>query len=192
MSKWGGEVLLVTLLLVYIGVNWSREPVRVEDGLPAFFASAKQGIPVLLGDGFCQPGVHHFFDGATLRDVIKMTGVESPGDERFMAFLDRKLETGRSFYICPQQAENKGICADWMPAAQRIALQIPLHPDRMSLADWETLPGVGSKMAISIERDRQNNGDFVGYEKLARVQGIGAKRIIEWAPFFLPVQVAEK
>jgi competence protein ComEA len=71
-----------------------------------------------------------------------------------------------------------------MPAGQRLALGVPLHPDRMGLGDWEVLPGIGPALARRIELDRQENGEFGSLERLERVRGIGPKRIQAWSEFF--------
>jgi competence protein ComEA len=71
-----------------------------------------------------------------------------------------------------------------MPAAQRMALGTPLHPERMSLDDWQALPGIGPRLARIIEEDRQKNGDFGDLDGLDRVAGIGHKLIERWRKFF--------
>jgi competence protein ComEA len=73
-----------------------------------------------------------------------------------------------------------------MPASQRMALGIPLHPDRMSGEDWEALAGIGPRMALAIEEDRQRNGDFGSLARLQRVKGVGPKRLAGWEQFFQP------
>jgi competence protein ComEA len=73
----------------------------------------------------------------------------------------------------------------WMPARQRLALGIPLHPDRMSRDDWQTLPGIGEKLAAQIEIDRQNYGDFGSFDALDRVKGIGPAKLKALRPFFV-------
>jgi competence protein ComEA len=74
-----------------------------------------------------------------------------------------------------------------MPAAQRMALRIPLHPDRMSAEDWEALAGIGPGLAKAIEMERQQNGDFGSLAGLQRVKGIGSKRLAAWENFFQPI-----
>jgi competence protein ComEA len=71
-----------------------------------------------------------------------------------------------------------------MPAAQRMALGIPLHPERMSVEDWEALAGIGPKLAQAIEVERQQNGDFGSLAGLQRVKGIGSKRLAAWEKYF--------
>jgi competence protein ComEA len=85
-----------------------------------------------------------------------------------------------------ETGETQGeIKQGWMPARQRLALGIPLHPDRMSREDWVTLPGIGEKLAAEIERDRQNYGDFGRFEALERVKGIGPAKLKALRPFFV-------
>ncbi len=72
-----------------------------------------------------------------------------------------------------------------MAAGQRVALSIPLHPDRMIGSDWLFLPGIGERLAGRIEADRQINGDFGALKQLARVKGIGQKRVMSWQQFFV-------
>jgi competence protein ComEA len=72
-----------------------------------------------------------------------------------------------------------------MPARQRLALGITLHPDRMSRDDWQMLPGIGEKLAAQIEADRQKYGDFGSFEALDRVKGIGPAKLKALRPFFV-------
>lgn len=76
------------------------------------------------------------------------------------------------------------ISYSWMPASKRMALAIPLHPQRMNQEDWQALPGIGPRLAARIEEDRQLNGDFGALEELMRVRGIGPKRINDWRSYF--------
>ena len=74
-----------------------------------------------------------------------------------------------------------------MPARQRLALGIPLHPDRMSREDWVALPGIGERMALRIEEDRQKYGDYGRLEALQRVKGIGPAKLKALEPYFAKI-----
>ncbi|HEX9024650.1 MAG TPA: helix-hairpin-helix domain-containing protein [Geobacteraceae bacterium] len=71
-----------------------------------------------------------------------------------------------------------------MKAKERMVLGIPLDPDLMDLADWDSLPGIGPVLAKSIVDDRHNNGAFGSVEALRRVPGIGEKRLKELKKYF--------
>jgi competence protein ComEA len=179
-----GTGLLLVLLLLYSGWQVYRGSFRNSEGPPAFFVENRTGISVLLGKGFPFPGVHQFSDGVNPLDVIKMTGLFPAPEISSKGDLLAPLESGTALEISFNGAKVVEIKRYWMPAGQRVALGIPLHPDRMTLKDWEDLPGIGPRRAETIEKDRQVNGDFSTLERLERVPGIGPGRIKAWRKFF--------
>jgi len=179
-----GTLLLVALTLSGLAVVYGREFALDRDEPPAFLLEKRQGIAVYLGGGFPVAGVHQFSDGTTPRDVILMTDYALSLDSTQKPLLMRPLVHGEAIDILVNNKEAVEVKRFWMPAAQRIALGIPLHPDRMSVEDWEALHGIGPRLAQTIEEDRQQNGDFGSLERLQRVKGIGFKRIAAWEKFF--------
>ena len=73
--------------------------------------------------------------------------------------------------------EHIEIAINKMKAKERMILGIPLDPDAMDLADWDSLPGIGSRLAKSIVDDRHKNGDFGSVEALKRVPGVGEGKL---------------
>jgi competence protein ComEA len=179
--------LLVALLLLGLLVAYGREFFLDREGPPAFSVEKRRGIAVLLGAGFPGPGAHQFSDGITPRGVIKVTGLAISPDlpENFLPA--RPLSDGDALDVVMANKQVVEITVSWMPAAQRMALGIPLHPDRMSGEDWEALVGIGPRMAEVIEAERQRNGDFGSLAGLQRIKGIGPKRLAAWKPFFQEV-----
>lgn len=51
-----------------------------------------------------------------------------------------------------------------------------LDINKATAQDFETLPGVGRKLAAAIIRFRDNHGDFKALEQLKEVRGIGEKK----------------
>ncbi|PLX79671.1 MAG: hypothetical protein C0616_10710 [Desulfuromonas sp.] len=94
------------------------------------------------------------------------------------------LINGGRYYLNVNSGSRCDLRSGWMTSGKRMALGIPLHPNRMTRKDWEQLPGIGPSLANKIEKDRQKNGDFVSIEDLARVHGIGKARISNWNRFF--------
>jgi competence protein ComEA len=179
-----GTNLLLVLLLLYAGCQICRGSVFSWDGPPAFFEEQGGKTPVLLGRGFPHPGVHQFSDAVTPLGVIKMTGLcPAPGISPRKG-LSTPLRSGEALEITSAGSEVVEFKRLWMPAGQRITLGIALHPDRMSLQDWEDLPGIGPRTAEIIEKDRQINGDFHTLQGVERVPGIGPGRIRKWKKFF--------
>lgn len=178
-----GRDLLLLTLLVSLLVHSGRS-IFGDEGRPAFFlAPAPQNLLLLEGD-FARGGLHQYSDGEGYSSVIIMAA--APGT---MVHLEQGADWSRpqpGQVLSGRRVDEKNIAVSvgWMPARQRIALGIPLHPDRMSRADWEALPGIGPKLALAVELDRQENGDFGTLEALDRVRGIGPKRIEAWRKFF--------
>ena len=63
-------------------------------------------------------------------------------------------------------------------------LGIPLLPDQMDAEDWDSLPGIGPKLAKKIVDDRQENGDYCSLEAVQRVPGMGEKKIKSLKKYF--------
>lgn len=179
-----GTLLMVALLLLGLVVTYGREFFLDREGPPAFSVEKRPGIAVLLGEGFPGPGVHQFSDGVTAHGVIKMTGLAVRSELLGNPRLTRSLTDGETLNIVVTNSEVTEMTALWMPAAQRMALGIPLHPDRMSVEDWEALAGIGPRLAQAIEVERQQNGVFGSLAGLQRVKGIGSKRLAAWEKYF--------
>jgi len=179
-----GTHLLVTLLLLWLALLCGREFFLQGEGPPAFFLEKRLGVAVLLGEGFPRPGVHQFYDAVTPMGVMEMTGLVLGAEFEPDPGLARPLCDGEALDVVFLEGQVAEIKRFWMPAPQRLALGIPLHPDRMSREDWESLPGIGPRLAQAIEDERQRNGDFGSLEGVQRVKGIGEKRIAGWQNFF--------
>ena len=156
-----------------------------EEGAPAFFVAEKAPGWVELGAGFKSPGVRQLFDKQTPGDVMKLTN----GGEGSSALCDNPewrtlLISGERLDIDKNSRRNRCLRRSWMSASTRMTLGVPLHPDKMGLADWTALPGIGPKLAERIEIYRQKNGDFGRLKALQSVPGIGPKRIEVWRVFF--------
>ena len=65
------------------------------------------------------------------------------------------------------------------PAAARAAA---LDLNSASIADLETLPGIGRRTAERIVEHRQKNGGFKKIEELMNVKGVGEKSFLRLKP----------
>ncbi|RLB62818.1 MAG: hypothetical protein DRH08_11920 [Deltaproteobacteria bacterium] len=174
----------VMALLIFLGVLLSREASTVED-LPVFLPLERGIVQVeLFGAGWVS-GVYQFNDGLTPKDVIKLTDTLLADNLAIDSDWSQPLRSGESLRFLIKKGQKITLLQrGWMSASHRMALAIPLHPDRMSRRDWKALPGIGDSLAERIENNRQKNGDFGCLEALTRVKGIGEKRINRWKEFF--------
>jgi len=179
-----GSVVLVLFTCLFFLLGRSLLP---GEGVPVFSAipEKNQTIWIELGKGFAEPGFRQFIDKTPLENVIKLTLAKSLPEERLPAIIEGSLlQDGERLEVDYNNQNMAVLRRGWMSAAARITLDIPLHPDRMSLSDWPALPGIGPKLAARIEAYRQNNGDYGTLQALQKVSGIGPKRIKAWEPFF--------
>lgn len=173
-------------LLLFLGVLLSREA-STRGVLPAFLPLEREVVHVELSGEGLVAGVYQFYDGLTLYDVIKLTDPLSTENLSIDFDWSQPLRTGESFKFARKGQKITLLKRGWMSASHRMALTIPLHPDRMNATDWQALPGIGNVLAERIEIDRQKNGDFWHLESLIRVKGIGEKRVNSWREFFREV-----
>ncbi|PLY02817.1 MAG: hypothetical protein C0624_07750 [Desulfuromonas sp.] len=168
----------IPLLLLALFSLWMSSRLLPRHGEPpAFSVYGPPRLQFALSDGSNFPGIHQDFDVFSRRRVNEMAN----------------SEVGCFFVEDYQQVNGSEVAFDdagkltfvrWLPASQRMALQIPLHPDRMSCEDWQALPGIGPYLAAAIEENRQQNGDFATVESLLRVKGIGEKRLAAFFDYF--------
>jgi competence ComEA-like helix-hairpin-helix protein len=61
----------------------------------------------------------------------------------------------------------------------------PVHVNGATKHQLMTLPGIGDVMAERMILDRQDNGPYTSVESLARVRGIGPKRVEQLRPLVI-------
>jgi competence protein ComEA len=189
VNRTGGHLLLTGVLLLALGMQIDRVFFSHEED-PVFFIREPGNRVIELGSGFPEQGIHQIIDGSTWRDVIKLTMMPIPREMKTLSITNTVVQDGQKIDLVLKNDILKGLSVSWMSAARRVALGIPLHPDRMDLLDWQFLPGIGERTAQKIVSDRQNNGDFVEFSRLMRVQGIGKKRLTSWNQYFFPKEAA--
>jgi len=178
-----GAWLLVAVVLIIFVSHLIRG--RFVRPAPDFLLASGPGVRLVeFGEGFCSTGVHQFFDDPQGHNVNSLTICDARQQGLLVALDAEQLRHGEKIEIIDNIGHEIGLTSSWMSAARRISLGIPLHPDRMTLADWTDLPGVGEKTAAKIEADRQTNGDFGNLDALQRVRGLGPKRIDQLKKFF--------
>jgi len=173
---------VIGVILVLVALNWSRFARNTGGQAPSVIST---GVWVQLGEGFLEKElVRQFYDECSVGAVIELTGYTVSVAALEKTALDTPIESGRRIDLLVQESEIQAIYFSWMTAGQRVVLDIPLHPDRMTLPDWEFLPGVGAKTAAIIDGNRQKFGKFGSLEGLRRIKGVGSSKIGAWRNFF--------
>ena len=177
--------ILLLILLLYVplvrhgrGVSPQREPA-------AFFHYSSGLVVVRVVGPEIPDRIYRIPDGATVETVTNMTATSSGKHVWPKGVLSRRLVSGDIVKIVRSENQRADIIVNKMNARERMVLGIPLDPDRMNQADWESLPGIGPKLAERIVCDRQLNGDFGSLDGLKRVPGVGEGKILMINKFFL-------
>ena len=68
------------------------------------------------------------------------------------------------------------------PAAERAAMASPINLNTATVAQLESLPGIGARIAERIVEYRKKNGSFKKVEELMNVQGVGEKSFLKLKP----------
>jgi competence protein ComEA len=176
-------VFTVLAVVLLVGFVMSREA-SFKEVLPASSFVSQNFVYVEVSGDALKPGVYQFNDGSTYLDVIKLTNGDDDDNSFNNSQWSQRLQSGEILVVDKKDRRIDILRNGWMSASKRMALAIPLHPDRMSSKDWTALPGIGDVLATRIGLDRQKNGDFGEFRQLKRVKGIGEKRIKSWESFF--------
>ena len=151
---------------------------------PALLFQNNKFYYVEMSGGGLSPGLRQFGDVAALSGANILANLPD-GSSRSSEFASAwRLASGQRVKFVKKGPQINLLHVGWIPAGQRMALGIPLHPDQMTREDWVALPGIGEVLSLRIETDRQKNGDFASLDALERVKGIGKKRIESWRSFF--------
>jgi competence protein ComEA len=179
-----GAGLVLILFLTISVIHCSRWAFPEREEFPAVMHLHPQLATVAVVDCRGIYGLYQFHDGGNLMDVIKLTQ-KIPTEMLLPENLwDQPVLSGERIEVRKLEGKYFKIERSWLSARHRMLLQVPLHPDRMTPLDWESLPGIGPKLAAVIETDRQNNGDFDEFFALKRVKGIGPKKLEAWQEYF--------
>ncbi|MBE0503138.1 MAG: helix-hairpin-helix domain-containing protein [Desulfuromonadales bacterium] len=179
-----GTGLILFLFLIIVCFHYGRWAFPEKENLPAVMRLQPQLATVAVTDNDGSYRLYQFHDGGKLRDVIKLTEGFSVAGKVLEKFPREPIHSGEVLKVSKTEGESFRLERSWLSARHRILLQIPLHPDRMTALDWETLPGIGPKLAMAIESDRQKNGEFNEFSALKRVKGVGAKKLETWQEYF--------
>ena len=178
-------LLAVALLLCLQSLRQGHG--RSRKGIPvAFLHYSTPAVIVRLEGAVPQQGIYTFPDGSTIASVINLTHGAKKAHLRDRQIPSRHITSGDIIELTPSGLQGLEITLSKMKAQERMLLGMPLNPDTMNTADWEALPGIGPALARTIITDRQNNGGFGSIEGLARVPGVGEKKISTLRIFFKP------
>ena len=142
-------------------------------GGPASAASAAEVVVSVAGK-VGKPGLVRLPAGARVADALEAAGGPKPGVDVAMLNLARKVVDGELILVgitpSPGQPAPPGVSGPAAPGGG------PVNLNTATIADLDTLPGVGPVLAQRILDARDAQGGFRAVSDLRQVDGIGESR----------------
>lgn len=156
-------------------------PVSAADPVAAGGPSGSAASLVVAVTGKVRrPGVVSVPAGARVIDVLKAAGGPLPGADLAMLNLARKVADGELVAVGVPVPAAGGPAAAGDTGANPAGAGAPAQPvdlNTATLAELDTLPGVGPVLAQRILDWRTAHGQFASVDQLADVPGIGDSRM---------------
>lgn len=175
-----GGLVVAVLVAVAVTVSGPAPAQEPAPALPAAAASvtssAAPGEPIVVSvvGRVIEPGLVTLEAGARVADAVRAAGGPVPGADLGALNLARRLTDGEQLYVGvppPAGAEPAG-AADVGPSGADAQVDL----NTASLAELDTLPGVGPVTAERIVDWRTRNGRFTTVDQLREIEGIGPAR----------------
>jgi competence protein ComEA len=128
-------------------------------------------IIVYITGAVPRPGVYALPQGARVQDVISASGGFLAEAEKSQINLAALLEDGEKLDI-PYIEGGSPILATPGPTVAAVTTEL-ININTASVADLDSLPGIGPTTAQKIVTYREQNGPFVNPEDIINVSGIG-------------------
>jgi competence protein ComEA len=150
----------------------------VTDGPAAPTSAAPSAAEVIVAvEGKVEkPGVVHLPAGSRVADALEAAGGAKPGVDVAMLNLARKVVDGELILVGVTPSPGMSVPA---AAGGATAAGGPVNLNTATLADLDTLPGVGPVLAQRILDARTAQGGFKAVSDLRKVDGIGDARYEE-------------
>ena len=128
------------------------------------------------------PGLHRLGAGARVADLLDAAGGPAPGADLDRLNLAAPLVDGERIFVpMPDQvvpaAEGGGPGAGAAGAGGVATPRSPVDLNRATLAELESLPGIGPATAQAILDERERRGRFGSVDELLEVRGIGDAKL---------------
>jgi competence protein ComEA len=116
------------------------------------------------------PGVYTLAANSRVIDAIKAAGDSAPGADLSTINLARVLSDGEQIYVDATIINSAGV------RISKITRSGPININRATLAQFDSLDGIGPVIAKRIIEYRKVNGPFASVEDLQKVSGIGVAK----------------
>ena len=138
--------------------------------------SAGGEVVVAVGGKVKKPGLIRLPAGSRVADALQAAGGADPGVDVALLNLARKVVDGELILVGTTPPPGAVVATGAAGAPAAGAPQGPVNLNTATLADLDTLPGVGPVLAQRILDARAAQGGFTSVGDLRKVDGIGDSR----------------
>lgn len=184
--------VLAAVIVLVIGafvLRSSAAPPATEDGLPhasttttpaSSASSGGNGVVVVQAAGaVVTPGLYRLSPGARVDDLVRAAGGFAPDADADRINLAALLSDGQRIYV-PRVGEALPADPTQPDAGGGASASAgPIDLNSASVAELDTLPGVGPATAQAIIDYRTQHGRFRSVDDLLDVRGIGPAKLDE-------------
>jgi competence protein ComEA len=175
----GLAVLAVVGLVGGYGVAMRARPKPTKVSLAATDSGqreSKRNLFVHVGGAVRRPGLYRLTDGARVDDAVRAAGGVLEDANLDALNLAARVKDGEKVLVPAESGPGE----DQAPGGPGGSAQGgAINLNTATLADLETLPGIGPALAQRILDYREKNGGFRAVEDLLEVPGIGTKKFEE-------------
>jgi competence protein ComEA len=144
-------------------------------------AEAKEGgqVTVHVAGAVTKPGVYELDADARVIDAVESAGGGAPDADLNRLNLAAKVTDGQRVLV--QRVGEAASAAPGTPGADGGSADPSalVNVNSATLAELETLPGIGPTLAEAIIAERERRGGFKSVNELRDVRGIGEKRFAD-------------
>ena len=175
-----GVIVVAFALLRPAGVDPAPEESLPRAAAPAAPASTSpapvQVVVAQAAGAVTQPGLYRLPPGSRVDDLVRAAGGLAPDADADRVNLAALVTDGERIYI-PRVGE--ALPADATSGGAPSSTPQPIDLNTASLAQLDTLPGVGPATAQAIIDYRAEHGRFSSVDDLLNVRGIGPAKLDE-------------
>ena len=166
----------IALAFLFFALAQGRDSQPTETAIPAFITPTIPAITeeliVDVSGRVRKPGVYSLVKGSRAIDALNLAGGALPGVNLGDINLTHILFDGEQIIVgAPSVTYSSG--SRNAPKAKAPTAASPLSLNSATLAQLDTLPGIGPVMANRIFAYRKLNGPFTLIDDLKKVSGIG-------------------
>jgi len=173
-----GLVILLTLTVglggfYFLNSRPQAEPVVIQEIPTAATESVTTSLIINVAGKVKNPGVYQLPPGSRVVDALEAAGQQLKGVDISDINLARVLVDGEQILIGSNRTVSGKV------AAKKITIDNPLDINRATIAQLDTLPGIGPVTAQRIIDYRTKAGRINAVDELKKISGLGGVKFEE-------------